>query len=549
MEICALVVMVGLEIGLGNQLHLQDGASLWSVVALNWVAIVIIGCFFCRIAMRALENWRVIALPRHFMALVLVSISLPFSVSVATLFVVVHEVVELWHYFRQAQSRENALLDLHRHPARSLVLSFLGLIGVGTIVLAFPVSSKTSWVGIVDAFFTAVSAVCVTGLATVDTAAAWSPFGQGVVLALCQLGGLGIMVISAVMALALGHSLTPRSDAVVRDVFDEPSSEELRYLLRDVALWTLLIEFVGALLLFGRFVFTMPWREAAFSAIFHSISAFCNAGFSIYSDSLGQFVDDVFVNTVVAMLIILGGLGFGVLMGLRRYFWLRSTPFLSIHTKLVLGASAFFLVTGTLFFFFFEYDSSLAKLPLGAKMTASFFQSVTTRTAGFNTVRLEHLNEETTLFMMLGMLIGAAPGSTGGGIKITTVAVIALSIRAFLTDRQSVEFMGRRLPPSLLLRAMALMGTATAVYVLGLTLLLIFEDGGFLGLAFETASALGTAGLSLGVTSELSVEGKLVVACLMFVGRVGPLTLVAAMRSRNRRSSLIQLPEGRVLIG
>ena len=370
-EICAVVVMLGIEVGLGNKVHLEETAPIWSRVALNWVSLAIIGSAGCRIGMHALDNWKVLTVPRHFMALVMVAVALPFSLSVAALFVIIHEAVEVWYWYRRVKTSETALLDLHRHPARSLVTSFLGLIAVGTIVLSFPASSNQSWVGVVDAFFTAVSAICVTGLATVDTATAWSPFGQGVILALCQLGGLGIMVISAVMALALGHSLTPSRDAVVRDVFDEPSSEELRHLLRDVALWTLLIEFVGALLLFGRFVLTMPWKDAAISAIFHSISAFCNAGFSLYSDSLSRFVEDGYVNSVVIVLIFLGGLGFGVLMGLRRYFLIRSPRFLAIHTKLVLGTAFFFLVAGTLIFFFFEYDSSLRHLSLGGKIIAS----------------------------------------------------------------------------------------------------------------------------------------------------------------------------------
>ncbi len=236
-------------------------------------------------------------------------------------------------------------------------------------------------------------------------------------------------------------------------------------------------------------------------------------------------------------------------MGLRRYFLVRSTRFLSIHTRLVVGSAFFFLLAGALIFFFLEYDSSLRHLSMGGKITASMFQSATTRTAGFNTIALGQLKDETTLFMILAMLIGAAPGSTGGGVKTTTVVIIALCVKAFLTDREHVRIMGRRLPPTLILRAMALMGTATVVFVLGLTLLLILEEGSFLGMAFETASALGTVGLSLGVTSDLSVQGKLVVACLMFAGRVGPLTLVAAMRVGKKSSSVIKLPEGKVLIG
>ncbi len=548
-ELCAVLVLVGIEAGMGGEIDSPGETTRWVPMTLAVVNGTVIAAVAARLVVKALPGWRNILLPRHVLLIMAVVPTLFFSLRLAALWVLLHEVVEVFRWYRRERPGERALVDLQHRPARALVYSFLGVIAVGTLLLMFPVASSGAPVGALDALFTAVSAACVTGLVTLDTAVAWSPFGQAVILALVQLGGLGIMVISAAMALAFGYHLTPTYDANVRGVFDEPSVEELRQLLKNVVFWTLGIELVGALCLFLRFVNLMPWDEAIISAVFHAISAFCNAGFSLYSDSLTRFAEDGYVNLILVVLIFLGGLGFGVLMGLRRAALERSRKFLNIHVKLVLVASTVLLVGGALLYFFFEYDHSLAHLSLSGKMFASVLQSATTRTAGFNSVDLEQMSPVTTLFMIILMLIGASPGSTGGGVKTTTVVLIFLSVKAFLTERPNLEIMGRRIPPGMVLRAMALMGAATFAYVTGLAWLLFVEGGDFLRLAFEAASALGTTGLSMGVTPTLSAGGKLVVICLMFAGRIGPLTLVAAMGARHRRSPLIQLPEGRVLIG
>lgn len=548
-EIVAILVMVGIEAGAGGDLSSGDPGMATTRMVLGWVNGTVLAAFAARIGLKLLRSWRRILVTRHFIACVVVLLALPFSLRLAALFAVIHECADGIRWYQREKPGGRVLVNIHHRPARSLVFSFLGLIGVGTLLLSFPVAASGQAVPLVDALFTAVSAACVTGLITVDTATAWSPFGQGVILVLVQLGGLGIMVISSVMALALGHRLSRQRDAAVRSVFDEPSAEELKYLLRDVAVWTLGIELAGAALLFSRFVFLMPWDEAMVSAGFHAVSAFCNAGFSLYSGSLVRFDEDWVVNLIVMVLVVLGGIGFGVLMGLRRGLLERSQRGLSIHVRLVLLVSLGLIGGAAFLYFFFEYDHSLAHLSFSGKILASFFHSVSARTAGFNTVPLGEMHGATSLVMMILMLIGASPGSTGGGVKTTTILVVFLAVRAFLSDRPQPEILGRRIPDALVLRATALMGTASAVYVVGLVWLLRVEGGEFLPLAFETASALGTSGLSLGVTPTLSVPGKLVVACLMFAGRLGPLTLVAAMSRRDGKSSSVRLPEGKVMIG
>jgi trk system potassium uptake protein TrkH len=433
-------------------------------------------------------------------------------------------------------------------PARSLVLSFVWIIVSGTLLLWLPVSTRGGHaVPMLDAFFTAVSAVCVTGLVTLDTATTWSSFGLVTIAALIQLGALGVMVIAGAMTLAVGHSLGAQRGAALGSLFDEQDAEELRRLVRAVVLATLSIEAVGALALWPRFALDMPVWNALGAAAFHAVSAFCNAGFALFSDSLVRYAGDPVVTLTHAILITLGGLGFGVLLGLWRL--LRTRARLSVHAKLVLSTSALLVAGGFLLFFFFEYDRSLARLGLGGKLLAALTQSVTTRTAGFNSVSMTELHPVSLLSFMSLMFIGASPGSTGGGIKTTTFALVALAGRAFLRESSEVEVFGHRIIHAQVLRAFALLAGAALVFALGLGALLVTQELPFVPLAFETVSALGTVGLSLDLTPQLDGAGRLIVAALMFLGRVGPLTAAAALAAQAPAPPAITLPAGKVVVG
>jgi trk system potassium uptake protein len=527
---------------------LARGAS-WLPAVLIASAGVVVLFFGLRMAARTSRGWRQLTEPSTLMTLVAVFLSSLLWLRVAAAIAVLHGLIEIYLWLKRERPGRRILVDVGYRPARALVSSFATLIGVGTILLSFPASWAAAPVSVVDALFTATSASCVTGLTTVDTATLWSPFGKAVILVLIQLGGLGIMAIAAAATLFLGRTMGIEEVAVVRGAFDEADAEELETLLRGLVVSTLAIEAIGSIILAVRFATEMPLGEALIYGVFHSISAFCNAGFALFSGNLVQYAADPTVSITVMVLIILGGFGFGVLVALFRAARISGHYRLPVHAKVVIATSAILIWVGALIFFFFEYDRSLAHLSLPGKVLASVFQSVTPRTAGYNTVAMGDLHPVTVLVLIALMFIGASPGSTGGGAKTSTVAVVFLAIRAYLTDRQDVEVFGRRLSSDNVMRALALLGGYTMTYVVGVGLLLTTETAEFHRVAFEAASALGTVGLSMDLTPTLSTAGKLIAVSLMFVGRVGPLTAAAAAAARGSLSAGIRYPEGRVLVG
>ncbi len=542
-EAAAAVAMLAIE-------TTRAGWAPWMQHALGLTNVVVLAAFGLRVLAASLAARKLPREPGTLAAIAAVLVFLFVSVRVAAAVALLHDVVKLLRWIFGERPGERLLVDIGSRPAGSLVLSFAGLIAVGTFMLFLPAASAGEPVRLIDSFFTAVSATCVTGLITVDTATAWSPFGKLVILVLIQLGGLGIMALSAFMALAFGRALGAKRHRLLHGALDEPDAEELRALVKGVVLWTLSIEGVGAAVLFARFWASMPAGKALQYAVFHAVSAFCNAGFSLFSDSLMGYATDPWVCGTVAGLVVLGGLGFGVLVGLGRLVRAPKTARLTMHTKLVLLTTLILLWSGALLYFFFEYTRSLANLSLGDKVLAAIFQSAMARTAGFNSVPFDiHLIHPVTILVLIVlMFIGAAPGSTGGGIKVTTFAVIMLAARSLVAEREDVEVFGRRLPRQLILRALALTGGAVVGLLLGFGALLVTEQASFPALAFEAASALGTVGLSLGVTPTLSVWGRLIIAALMFAGRVGPLTALSAATRRSQQAR-ITLPEGRVLVG
>ncbi len=446
-------------------------------------------------------------------------------------------------------------------PVNLPLLSFALLIIIGTILLMLPAAVNGPLLSPVDALFTATSATCVTGLVVVDTGSRLSLFGQWVVLVLIQCGGLGIMTFSTVLIMLMTGRFSFVQRSVIQDTFTHSPDTRLPSLVLHVVIFTLVLEAAGAALLFLRFSGMYHPGRALYFAVFHAISAYCNAGFCLYSQSLMDFSSDPLVSLTVALLIICGGIGFLVMLELKRVLFrshqARRARRLSVHSKLVLTLTALLLIAGTLGFLIIEWNHSMARLSLPAKVLAAFFQSVTARTAGFNTLNFGKMANVTLLFTILLMFIGAASGSTGGGIKVNTLGVLFALSRSRLRGEEATSIFRRTLTAETVGRAISVFVVAVIViYAATMALTVselgttIHEDsrGLFLELLFEVVSAFGTVGLSVGVTSKLSALGKLILVVVMFVGRLGPLSIAVALSVRQPRSA-IQYAEENVIIG
>ncbi|MBN2105624.1 Trk family potassium uptake protein [bacterium] len=448
--------------------------------------------------------------------------------------------------FTRTRKFSRVLRGVRLNTAQIVALSFIVTIFIGMILLTFPTATTDGHgANLIDALFTSTSATCVTGLIVQDTPRYFSQFGQWVILVLIQLGGLGIMTYSAFVALLL-KKLSLGQRKMVQEMFEE--EQNVYSMIFYIVKMTFFVELAGMILLFIRwnFMYKDPMRTLYFS-LFHSVSAFCNAGFSLHSNSLENFTGDLWVNGIIMLLIIIGGLGFIVIYETSGQ-WKKHKLRLSTHSLIVIFTSAFLIVLGFLVIFFFEFDGSLVQYPLPTRFLAALFQSVTTRTAGFNTVPIGPLSRVSLTFMILLMFIGASPGSTGGGIKTTTFAVLLLSVYSILRSRDRVEVFHRTLVPANILKALTVLVFALVLVVIIFGLLLATEDIPYLPLLFETVSAFGTVGLSTGITASLSSTGKLLIVILMFAGRIGPLTLGLAL-AREMKKRKVGYPDARVMIG
>jgi trk system potassium uptake protein TrkH len=445
-------------------------------------------------------------------------------------------------------------------PARTVMFSFLLAILTGTLVLMLPfTAAEGRGLGFIDSLFTATSAVCVTGLIVVDTATAFSLWGKLVLMLLIQAGGLGIMILSFFVIFTLRRSFSLEDKLLISYMLSESDMRSLGRSIRNIIAITLAFEGAGALLLLAAFAHTTtPAGSAGFAAVFHSVSAFCNAGFSVFSDSLMSFRDSVPVNLVICLLIIAGGLSFAVIMDLggfaanrlTRHVLKRNPPArgLSLNTRVVVIGTGLLLLAGMLLVYTLEHRNSLLPLGVGRQYLAAFFQSVTLRTAGFNTIDFSSLTTATYMVMIVFMFIGGASGSTAGGVKINSLAVILAYIRSILKDRKQATLLHYTLDKDMVLRALLILFFGIVVVSASLFVLSLTERAPFIQLAFEAMSAFGTVGLSAGVTSSLTRGGKCVIIVLMFVGRIGPLTMLAAA-VRRRRSVQVEYPRGEILIG
>jgi trk system potassium uptake protein TrkH len=453
------------------------------------------------------------------------------------------------------------LQALQSRPLTLLCLSGLFLVSLGTLGLMFPAATRSGeGAPFLVALFTATSAACVTGLAVVDTGSYFSPFGHWIILGLIQVGGLGIMTITTTLALAFRTQLSGRARGAIQEMLEEETVQGFQRLLYAIALITVTVESVGALMLYPSLQHAPDGRvletsERAFSAAFHAVSAFCNAGFSLYPDSTMRFVGSPLVNLTLMTLIILGGLGFPVVTSLLDWkLWRSRGPrgawaFLPVHTRLVLITSAGLVAFGAVAWLGLEWSHSLAGLSLGERLWASIFQSVSLRSAGYNSVDFARLGTPMLLLSLMLMFIGGSPGGTAGGVKTTTLAVLALTFRALLRNRPEVEVMGRSVPVATVYRAAAVALISLGL-LFGLALLLFTVEPHlpFRELLFETVSAFTTVGLSTGVTPQLSAAGKLVVCVQMFVGRIGPFTLALAVGLSKAHASY-SFPSTKIVVG
>jgi len=443
-------------------------------------------------------------------------------------------------------------------PERTLILSFLIIILIGTFLLSLPHAARQQSTSFIDALFTATSAVCVTGLIVVDTGSFYSQFGQMVILILIQVGGLGIMTFSVFFYLLLGRSIGFRDRRIIQDTFSQFPIKNIYVLLKSVFLYTMVIELVGTLLLLVGWRGHFPPITALYFSLFHAISAFCNAGFCLFPDSLVGFQSNILVNLSITSLIILGGIGFIVLKEMVERALRRKPPLrISLHSKIVLTTTATLIALGTLFIFFIERDNSLVKFPLGEQILISYFQSVTSRTAGFNTIPMVGLSNATCFILIILMFIGASPGSCGGGIKTTNLATLFSLAMNRYKGRDRANLFKRTIPHETVARSISII-LASGLTVAIITILLLITQLGdishtesrglFLEYLFETISAFGTVGLSMGVTSKLDSAGKLIITAMMLLGRLGPLTLAFAMARKMRRAEF-QYAEENIIVG
>ncbi len=432
-------------------------------------------------------------------------------------------------------------------------ISFIIIIFTGALLLTLPISSSGgSSTPFINALFTATSASCVTGLVVYDTFTQWSLFGQTIILVLIQIGGLGLMSAMYMIFFVRNKSLGLKEKELVRESFSPPSLMGVKQLSKTIILGTVFFELLGTVLLAIRFIPEFGLLRGIYYSLFHSISAFCNAGFDLMGikepgSSLNLYSGDVFFNITIILLIVIGGLGFYVWSDIAKNK--QHISKYSLHTKLVLMTTILLIVIPAVIIFIIEYfGGSFAELSVKDSVIASVFQSVTLRTAGFTTVDYTLLNDGIIMIMLVVMLVGGSPGSTAGGIKTTTFSVLVLSISAVLKNRETPECFGRRLELNVLKKAAAILIVYMTLIIVGIVILCLFDDVTMKEAAFECVSAAATVGLSLGITGSLSLVSKLTLILLMFFGRIGSLSMIIAL-SKNHKPSSAQKPLEKIAIG
>lgn len=431
-------------------------------------------------------------------------------------------------------------------PPQLLVVTFLFfiIVGMGLLKLPFATTESITWL---DALFTTTSAMTVTGLAVVDTGNAFTLFGEVVIMSLIQIGGLGIMSFAVLIFMMLGKKIGFKERLLLQQALNQTSVGGVIKLVKYLFIFSFLVEGFAVLLLASEWVPEFGWRRGLYVSIFHSISAFNNAGFSLWSDSLMGYVGNPIVNFTISFLFIVGGIGFTVLVDLWKSKTIRK---LSLHTKIMVVGTFVINVFAFMMIFILEYNNpnTLAQLPFLDKLFASYFQAVTPRTAGFNSLDYGSMERSTLLLTILLMFIGAGSASTGGGIKLTTFVVISLSVFAFLKEKREIRIFRRTIDQNYIFKALAVSMISvllvfTALFFLDMT----EKNASFLAILFEVVSAFGTVGLSMGITGSLTAIGKWIIIIVMFVGKLGPLTLAFSLSRPDKEK--IRYPKEDILTG
>lgn len=449
-------------------------------------------------------------------------------------------------------------------PAQQIALSFFGVIFIGTVLLALPISNNPQqYATVLDHLFTATSAVCVTGLSTIVVADQYSLFGQMVIIGLMQVGGLGLMTLIAAFLIFLSGKLTLTDKMALSEAVNRADFKDFLKFIRNIIKYTIVFEGVGFILLSLAFVPQFGWGDGLFKAVFIAVSAFCNAGLDTLGGiSLQGYVNDPLVNFTVAALIVMGGLGFGVWFELSRASkwilmpnqgWRRIIREVRVHARIVLIMTFILILSGTALILMLEAGNpnSLQPLPPFSQLMAAVFQSITLRTAGFSTLVIGMLRPATLLVMIVFMFIGGSPGGTAGGIKTTTVAILILMIMAELRSQKNIVVFGRTIEREVFRKAFIVAFILLMTLLIGIIALLAIEPFSFMDLAFEATSAIATVGLSTGITSSLSVAGKLIIIALMYLGRIGPLTLMLSVGRHPKmpKANDLTYPSANILIG
>jgi trk system potassium uptake protein TrkH len=437
-------------------------------------------------------------------------------------------------------------------PAQVLAISFLIAILTGAVLLMLPFSTHDGRMSLSDALFTSTSAVCVTGLIVQDTSTYFTITGKIVILILFQLGGLGIMTFSTLILLVSGKKISFKDQILIQEGYHPSGSKSVKELIKNIFVYSIVMESFGILILFLRWRGDFLGPQALFQSLFHSVSAFCNAGFSLFSDSFVAYRSDTVVNLTLLSLIVLGGLGFLVLQEIKLVFTSRIKKkklHLSLHSRLVVTVTLVLIIVSGLLFLILEWNSSMGGFTLKEKLLSSFFQVITARTAGFNTMDLNSLGFAVISLLIFLMFIGASPGSTGGGIKTSTIGVLTAFLKSKIQARESVNMFRRTLPLDVVTKAFTLVILSISVIFVASFLLFLTQPGATMRtIFFEAFSAFGTVGLSLGITPELTDASKIILTLTMYIGRIGPLTLLYAF-SRAKAYGRFEYSEETVMIG
>jgi trk system potassium uptake protein len=436
-------------------------------------------------------------------------------------------------------------------PVRILAIGFAVVIFAGAVLLSLPISSidgaSTSFI---DSLFTSTSAVCVTGLAVLDTGTHWNYFGKTIILLLIEIGGLGFMSFATLIALILGKKITLRERLVMQEAMNSFNLQGLVKMVRYILTFTFSIQLIGALILSTQFVPIYGLGKGIYFGIFHSVSAFCNAGFDLVGNfrSLTTFAENPVIILTIAALIIIGGLGFAVWSDIYSY---REIKKLSLHSKLVIVTTTLLLIIGWVLMILFEINNptTLGPMSFKGKLINSLFASVTPRTAGFNSISTSDMTTPGRLLTIILMFIGGSSGSTAGGIKTTTFSIIILTVIAIIKGKEDTEVFEKRITNDIVRRAFVITALASILVISVSMLLSITEPGAsFEYIFYEATSAFGTVGLTLGLTTKLSLMGKIILSFTMYCGRLGPLTLALAL-AKIKNNSKIRYPEDKVLVG